>query len=78
MSALPEFEGWTVDERLREFRRVAWRKGVPSMRTLKFSSKEGARLRHAYELWRGREAGRELMRKPRRPWSWSASFRVGQ
>jgi hypothetical protein len=42
---LPEFKGYTVDVRLKEFRKVVVRKGF---RTIKFDSDKGDRLLAAY------------------------------
>ena len=42
---LPTHEGFTIDERLREFRRVTWdAKGNPAMDFVPFDSDEGERL----------------------------------
>lgn len=44
---LPEFEGYTVDERLRQFRKVDPKK--PSIDFVDFDSEEGQELLRAYE-----------------------------
>jgi len=41
---LPEFEGYVVDERLREFRKVTWEKGETSIEFVPFLSEKGAGL----------------------------------
>ena len=53
MAQLPEFRGWTVDERLEEFRRV-WMddEGNPHMETLSFFEPEGDRLLGEYIIER--------------------------
>jgi len=45
MYQLPIFRGYTVDERLREFRRVAWTNGDdPSLEVVPFDSPKGLLL----------------------------------
>ncbi len=44
--ALPVFEGWTVDVRLREFRRAEYGKGIEF---LPFASAQGAELLNRWE-----------------------------
>ncbi len=44
MSELPRYKGYTVDERLGEFRKVTWTDGEPSMETVTFESAQGQRL----------------------------------
>ncbi len=39
---LPKFKGYTIDERLQEFRKVDMNK--PSIEFIKFNSKEGQKL----------------------------------
>lgn len=41
---LPEFEGYVVDERLREFRKVTWKRGEPSIEFVPFLGDKGAKL----------------------------------
>jgi len=41
---LPEFKGYTVDERLREFRKVTRNDGEPSIEYVPFLSEKGAQL----------------------------------
>ena len=41
---LPEFRGYVIDERLREFRRVTWKKGEPHIEFVPFLSDKGAEL----------------------------------
>jgi hypothetical protein len=41
---LPVFEGYTIDVRLGEFRKVTWTNGEPSMETVSFLSPEGQEL----------------------------------
>ncbi len=38
------FKGYTVDERLREFRRVSWKQGEPSIEFVPFDSQKGEKL----------------------------------
>lgn len=60
-----EFKGFTVDERLREFRKVTWKKGEPDVEYVPFDSKKGSellrdllrsdkRLRSKLGEWKGR------------------------
>lgn len=44
---LPEFEGYTVDERLKQFRKVD--KSKPTIEFVDFNSPEGKELLAAYE-----------------------------
>jgi len=47
--ALPEFKGWTVDERLREFRKVTYDiHGNPKIEYLSFDSEKGKQLYREY------------------------------
>ncbi len=46
---LPEFNGYTVDERLEEFRKVTWDKGTPSMITVPFHTELGQMLLNLYK-----------------------------
>lgn len=41
---LPEFKGYTIDERLGEFRKVSWRNGEPSIEFVPFLSEKGIKL----------------------------------
>lgn len=41
---LPEFHGYVVDERLKEFRRVAWKNGEPRIEFIPFDSQKGDKL----------------------------------
>ncbi len=47
---LPVFRGWTVDARLREFRKVSWADGggLGPVEFLRFDSEEGDALLTAY------------------------------
>jgi hypothetical protein len=44
MRELPKFEGWTIDERLRQFRKVTFGKGGPSIEFVEFDSPKGHRM----------------------------------
>lgn len=45
MNILPTFEGYTVDERLRQFRKVSYdKKGNPSIAFVDFDSEKGKKL----------------------------------
>jgi hypothetical protein len=46
---LPEFEGWTVDERLGQFRKVTWQDGKPSMKTRFIDCPDGKLIRDRWE-----------------------------
>jgi len=39
---LPEFNGWTIDERLRQFRKVDM--SIPSIEFIDFESEEGKKI----------------------------------
>ena len=41
---LPSVEGYTIDERLREFRKVEWKGGDPAIEFVPFESEQGGRL----------------------------------
>ena len=41
---LPSVDGYTIDERLREFRKVDWKRGEPSIEFVPFESELGGRL----------------------------------
>ena len=41
---LPVMDGYTMDERLSEFRRVSWKEGEPSMEFVPFASEKGQTL----------------------------------
>jgi hypothetical protein len=41
VTELPTYRGYTVDERLREFRKVHKKLGVPSIEFIPFDSKKG-------------------------------------
>jgi hypothetical protein len=41
---LPIIKGYTVDARLKEFRKVEWINGEPSMKTVPFDSEKGREL----------------------------------
>ena len=43
-SNLPVFKGYVLDERLREFRKVTWKSGEPSIEYIPFLSEKGALL----------------------------------
>jgi len=47
VTKLPEFKGYTVDERLKQFRKVD--KGKPSIDFVDFESEEGQELLAQYE-----------------------------
>ena len=44
VTALPTYRGWTVDERLQEFRKVDFKNGQPHMKTAPFSTLKGKML----------------------------------
>jgi len=44
VTQLPSRLGYTIDENLREFRKVVWRKGIPEMETIPFDSPKGRKL----------------------------------
>ena len=44
VTALPTFKGWTIDQRLGEFRKVSFVKGQPKMEFVKMSSAKGRKL----------------------------------
>jgi len=44
VARLPEFEGFTVDARLREFRKVTWKGDQPVIEFIPFASAKGMRL----------------------------------
>lgn len=44
VTQLPTFKGWTIDQRLGEFRKVSFVKGQPKMEFVKMSSPKGMRL----------------------------------
>lgn len=46
---LPKFKGYTVDERLKQFRKVDRSKPTPSIDFLDFDSEEGKGLLEEYE-----------------------------
>jgi hypothetical protein len=54
---LPEFKGWTCDEKLSEFRKVTYKNGEPTMETIPFSSEKGVEL---LREWQAREAVRGI------------------
>jgi hypothetical protein len=45
---LPIVNGYSLDWRLQEFRKVWWNKGVANMKTVPFNSVEGAKLLAVY------------------------------
>jgi hypothetical protein len=45
---LPIRDGYTIDERLEEFRKVTWKKGQPSMEIIPFDSPKGRKLYGKY------------------------------
>ena len=47
VTKLPEFKGYTVDERLKQFRKVD--RGKPSIEFVDFDSEEGEKLLEEYE-----------------------------
>ena len=48
VTALPTFKGWTIDERLQEFRKVEWKHGQPTMKTTPFHTLKGQMLFRSY------------------------------
>jgi len=46
---LPKFKGWTVDARLRQFRKVKFIKGQPSIEFVDFDTTKGRKLLEAYQ-----------------------------
>lgn len=47
VTKLPEFKGYTVDEKLKQFRKVDMKK--PSIEFIEFNSEEGQKLLDEYE-----------------------------
>ena len=47
---LPTKDGWTIDERLRQFRKVTWRHGEPSIEFVEFDSPKGRKLMKKLKL----------------------------
>jgi hypothetical protein len=47
VTKLPEFKGYTVDERLKQFRKVDMKK--PSIEFVEFNSEKGKKLLDEYE-----------------------------
>jgi hypothetical protein len=47
---LPKWKGYTIDERLQEFRRVRWVDGNPMMDIIPFASKEGMKLQYKRDI----------------------------
>ncbi len=47
MRVLPTFRGYTLDVRLRQFRKVTW-KPAPKLEFVEFNSPKGQRLLEAY------------------------------
>jgi hypothetical protein len=50
---LPTWKGFTIDERLQEFRKVTKKDGQPSIEFIPFASKKGMRLQYRMDLERG-------------------------
>jgi hypothetical protein len=48
MKILPTFKGWTVDQRLREFRKVEFKRGSPSIQFAPFNTLKGKMLLKSY------------------------------
>jgi hypothetical protein len=47
---LPKWKGYTIDERLQEFRRVTYKGGQPMIEFIPFASKKGMKLQYKRDL----------------------------
>ena len=45
---LPTWNGWTIDEKLQQFRKVEFINGNPSIKFIEFDSEEGERMFYEY------------------------------
>ena len=54
---LPTFRGYTIDQRLSEFRKVTWTlRGKPRIQFVPFSSRKGRKLLREMAAMRGRKS----------------------
>jgi hypothetical protein len=54
---LPTFNGYTIDQRLSEFRKVSWTpRGKPRIQFVPFSSRKGRKLLRELAAMRGRKS----------------------